>query len=888
MQNLRDRPVRQKITFVIMTIAGVVLLLAFAALFCFQAYTLKQHSAHELAVVGEITAHNCAAAVMFKDEDAAAQILGELRTMPQIVSARLELVDQQRLAFFGAPRDETEIKVAQLKSGFRINGNRILLAQPVMLSGTREGTLYLLADLRAMTSQLLKLYGGIFALVLVASLLLAFVLSSQFLRFVTDPILQLAGTARTIADHNDYSVRANKACGDEVGVLTDAFNQMLAQIQSQDSALRGSEEKLAQAQRIAHLGYWERDLDADRIRWSDETYSIFGLSPEESTIDVDRFQKLIHPEDREMVREAVAKALQGGPRYGTEYRIIRPNGEVRFVHSQGDVVRDGSGQPRRMFGTAQDVTERKHAEEALRKAEQKYRAIFENAIEGIFQTTPEGKYLGVNPALARMYGYDSPEELMASVTDIGQVVYVDPERRNQFKSLIEAQGFVELFEYEVYRKDRSKIWLCENARVVRDATGTILYYEGTVEDITHRKRVEEVERANKAKSEFLSRVSHELRTPLNAIIGFGQLLERQNPTETQRTRIRHIVNAGKHLLGLINEVLDISRIESGRMQLSLEPVCVADALTEALDLMRPLAAERSMQLLTPASFDNSVFVLADRQRFKQVLLNLLTNAVKYTPVSGIVSISHNTNGDENVRILVQDTGPGIPNEKLERLFTPFERLGAEQSNVEGTGLGLALSQRLMQAMGGSIGVESTVGKGSTFWLELPRTKSPLQKRSLHKKNGDGCGARSKVAKRKILYIEDNLSNLTLIEQMLEERPEIELLTAMQGKLGLDLARQHSLDLILLDVHLPDLHGHEVISELKSSETTRNIPVVVISADATTHQINRLVKAGADTYLTKPLDVTEFFRVLDKTIAASNGKSSTTAARSNGHPIEVRS
>jgi CheY-like chemotaxis protein len=270
------------------------------------------------------------------------------------------------------------------------------------------------------------------------------------------------------------------------------------------------------------------------------------------------------------------------------------------------------------------------------------------------------------------------------------------------------------------------------------------------------------------------------------------------------------------------------------------------------------------------------------------LLNLLTNAVKYTPVSGIVSISHNTNGDENVRILVQDTGPGIPNEKLERLFTPFERLGAEQSNVEGTGLGLALSQRLMQAMGGSIGVESTVGKGSTFWLELPRTKSPLQKRSLHKKNGDGCGARSKVAKRKILYIEDNLSNLTLIEQMLEERPEIELLTAMQGKLGLDLARQHSLDLILLDVHLPDLHGHEVISELKSSETTRNIPVVVISADATTHQINRLVKAGADTYLTKPLDVTEFFRVLDKTIAASNGKSSTTAARSNGHPIEVRS
>jgi PAS domain S-box-containing protein len=865
MQNLHDRPIRQKITFVIMMIAGVVLLPAFAALFCFQAYTLKQHSAHELAVVGEITAHNCAAAVMFKDEDAAAQILGGLRTMPQIVGGRLELVDQYRLAFFGAARDEAEIETAQLKSGFRINGDRILLAQPVILSGKREGTLYLLADLHAMTSQLLRLYGGIFSLVLVASLLVAFVLSSQFLRFITDPILRLAGTARTIADHNDYSVRADKACGDEVGVLTDAFNQMLAQIQCQDSALRGSEEKLAQAQRIAHLGYWERDFDADRIRWSDETYSIFGLSPEESIIDVEHFQKLIHPEDREMVIEAVAKALEGGPRYGVEYRIIR-NGEVRFVHSQGDVVRDESGQPRRMFGTAQDITERKHAEEALRKAEQKYRAIFENAIEGIFQTTPEGKYLSVNPALARMYRYDSPEDLM-TVSDIGQVIYVDPERRKEFKRAVEAEGFVKLFEYEVHRKDGSKIWICENARAVRDATGAILYYEGSVEDITHRKHVEEVERANKAKSEFLSRVSHELRTPLNAILGFGQLLERQNPTETQRSRIRHILNAGKHLLRLINEVLDISRIESGRMQLSIEPVCVADALTEALELMRPLASERSIELSTLASFDTSVFVLADRQRFKQALLNLLTNAVKYTPVSGTVSVSHSANGDQNVRILVHDTGPGIPNEKLQRLFTPFERLGAEQSNVEGTGLGLALSQRLMQAMGGSIGVESIGGKGSTFWLELPRTKSPLLKRSVHKKNGDGRGAHSTFASRRILYIEDNLSNLTLIEQILEERPEIELLTAMQGKIGLDLARQHSPDLVLLDVHLPDLDGCEVISELKSSQATRDIPILVISADATASQINRLVTAGANTYLTKPLNVAEFFRVLDKTIAA---------------------
>jgi len=758
MLKLRDRPIRQKITLVIMMIASAVLLLAFAALFCFQAYTLKQHSAHELAVVGEITAHNCAAAVMFKDEDAAAQILGGLRTMPQIVSARLQLADQQQLAFFGTPRDETQIKAARLESGFRIDGDRILLAQPVMASGAREGTLYLLADLHATTSQLLKLYGGIFALVLVASLLVAFILSNQFLHLITTPILRLAGTARTIADHNDYSVRAAKVCGDEVGVLTDAFNQMLAQIQSQDTALRENENKLAQAQAIAHLGYWERDLITDRLMWSSETNRVFGLSPEEDVNNFARFQELIYPEDRDMVMQAIGVALRGGPRYEVEYRVVWPSGEVRFVYSQGDVILDEAGQPRRMFGTVQDVTE--------------------------------------------------------------------------------------------------------------------------------RKLVDEVKRASKAKSEFLSRMSHELRTPLNAILGFGQLLERQKPTEVQRKRVGYILSAGKHLLDLINEVLDISRIEAGRMQLSLEPVCVADALEETLDLMRPLATERSVQLSASADIDAGVHVLADRQRFKQVLVNLLNNAVKYTPFFGGVAVSYHVPGNEKVRVLVSDTGPGIPAEKLARLFTPFERLGAEQSAIEGTGLGLALSQRLMDAMGGSIGVESAVGKGSTFWIELPLAKSPLER---FPRDGTDNGARqpsSEPASRSILYIEDNLSNLALIEQMLAERPGTALLTSMQGKVGLDLARQHTPDLILLDLHLPDLPGWDVLSQLKADSTTRHIPVVVISADATKRQMNRLMSAGAAHYLTKPLDVNKFFQVLDETNGIDSAEQSPAAAISNGEVKEA--
>ncbi|MGI9115034.1 MAG: hypothetical protein DLM52_13255 [Chthoniobacterales bacterium] len=282
MLNLRDRPIRQKITLVIMLISSVVLLLAFAVLFCFQAYTLRQQSAHELAVLGEMTAHNCAATVMFKDEDAAAQILAGLKTMPQIVSARLELTGGQRLAFFGAARDEGEMKAAQSTAGFKADGNRILLAQPVLLNGKREGTLYLLADLHAMTSQLLRLYGAIFALVLAASLLFAFVLSSQFQRFITNPILRLTGTARTVADHHDYSVRAPKHCCDEVGVLTDAFNHMLDQIESQDSALQKAQGELQEQVDALQREITEREQAEEALRISQqkllETSRLAGMA----------------------------------------------------------------------------------------------------------------------------------------------------------------------------------------------------------------------------------------------------------------------------------------------------------------------------------------------------------------------------------------------------------------------------------------------------------------------------------------------------------------------------------------------------------------------------------------------------------------------------------
>jgi CheY-like chemotaxis protein/anti-sigma regulatory factor (Ser/Thr protein kinase) len=280
--------------------------------------------------------------------------------------------------------------------------------------------------------------------------------------------------------------------------------------------------------------------------------------------------------------------------------------------------------------------------------------------------------------------------------------------------------------------------------------------------------------------------------------------------------------------------------------------------------MRPLAAERTIGLATSSPLESSTYVLADRQRLKQVLLNLLSNAVKYTAVSGSVTVAFSDSTKGLTRISVRDNGAGIAVDKLARLFTPFDRLGAEQSTVEGTGLGLALCQRLVQAMHGSIGVNSNLGTGSTFWLELPKAESPLQGLAAQM-NSTASERATEEESRRILYIEDNFSNVTLVEQMLAERPALELMTAMQGRVGLELARQHSPDLILLDLHLPDMPGWQVLAQLKADHLTRTIPVVVISADATVPQVKRLVSAGARAYLTKPLDIGEFFRVLDEAL-----------------------
>jgi PAS domain S-box-containing protein len=477
----------------------------------------------------------------------------------------------------------------------------------------------------------------------------------------------------------------------------------------------------------------------------------------------------------------------------------------------------------------------------------------------------DGYFKRLNPAWERTLGW-TPNELRSRPF----VDFVHPEDRE--RSEAEAARLTtpghEAVEFENrYRcKDGSYRTLLWSATAMPEER--LIY--AIARDSTDRKLAEraaaaareEAERANEAKSEFLSRMSHELRTPLNSVLGFAELLWMDGVTGEQRDYVGQIRKSGRHLLDLINEVLDLSRIEAGQMSMSPEPVQLRAAVVEAVEMIAPEAASRGISLEPDYNEVCDCYVQADQQRLKQVLLNLLSNAVKYNRTDGSVRISCTKGHGGTPSVTVADTGHGIPEERLDRLFSPFDRLGAEHGEEGGTGLGLALSKRLVELMGGRLWAESDVGSGTTFWLELVPAEPPGLAGTRHFSDADAVAAASN-SDLTVLYIEDNVSNFELIKSALARLGGPTLLSAMQGRLGIDLAIQHRPDVVLLDLHLPDMHGKDVLSELKSDPRTSSIPVIVLSADATERQVTRLLDASAYAYVTKPVDVRRFLETVQR-------------------------
>ena len=401
---------------------------------------------------------------------------------------------------------------------------------------------------------------------------------------------------------------------------------------------------------------------------------------------------------------------------------------------------------------------------------------------------------------------------------------------------------------------------------VRERTETlqIEVEERKLAESVAKRAAIEAERANQAKTEFLARMSHELRTPMNAVLGFAQLLRRdQQLPERQRSRAEQIVQSGTHLLELINEILDLARIEAGQLSLSPENINLLPVVDEVLSIVRPLASERRIDLVNALN-ETDFTVYADRTRLRQVLLNLLSNGVKYNRLNGTVTLSVETIDDAKLRISVVDTGNGIPEHRQGDMFQPFNRLGMEDSAIEGTGIGLAVSKRLVEAMHGSIGFKSVAGEGSEFYIDLNLATKPDDPRWTRDRSVGANRIGGNLPAISVLYIEDNPTNMELIRDIFDEGvPNASLQCAEDGPTGIQMARQMRPDLVLLDIHMPDMDGFAVFAQLRQAPETKDTIIVALSADAMPRDIEKAMDAGFDHYLTKPLDVEELIRVIDR-------------------------
>lgn len=550
-------------------------------------------------------------------------------------------------------------------------------------------------------------------------------------------------------------------------------------------------------------------------------------------------------------------------------RNYRKNGEPFWNELVIDPIRDEAGQLTHFIGIAEDISERMEIEESLRR----FRAALDSSADAIYLVDMQTmRFVDANRPGWEALGY-TPEELFGMGPADIQPMDASPDLVAMFEHASNDAGEGSVIQTIHQRKDGTQFPVEVSLRPIQSSEGALMI--AVVHNISARKKAEErllqaklaAEQANQAKTDFLSNMSHELRTPLNVILGFAQLLQmKQGIDDGVQENVREIIKAGRHLLELINEVLDLARIEAGRISLHTEPVRCLEIVDECVGLMQPLAKQRGIELrIDVDDLNQSDRVLADAVRLKQVVLNLLSNAIKYNRPEGAVTLKVSPGAQDRICWSVVDTGLGIPAERQAEVFQPFSRLGMERAGVEGTGIGLVISKRLIEAMGGQVGFESEAQVGSRFWVELPQAKvqgdqavvqawgwEPSQ--AFERAGHEGHGV--------VLYIEDNPANLKVIERMVKGRPQLLLITAHTPKLGLEFAIAHRPGLILLDINMPVMDGFEVLRRLKANPVTAQIPVVAVTAAVMPREVERARQAGFHDYLTKPVEIRRLYGVLD--------------------------
>jgi PAS domain S-box-containing protein len=588
-------------------------------------------------------------------------------------------------------------------------------------------------------------------------------------------------------------------------------------------------------------------------------------------------------------------------RFEEEGWRLRKDGSMFWANVQLTAIRDQTGKARGFAKMTRDLTARVEAAAVQKLLDQRLsdqqlytRSLIESNTDALITTDPSGSITDVNQQMEALTGC-TREQLIGTPF---REYFTDPARASEGVELVLRVNKVNDYELTAQSRTGAETLVSLNATTFYDGNGVLQGVFGAARDVTERKRLDQVlqdknveleragaaaEKANQAKSDFLSSMSHELRSPLNAVLGFAQLINSDTPppTESQKASVDQILHAGWYLLELINEILDLAQIESGKMALSVEPTSLAEVIAECQAMIEPQAQKRGIRMSFP-KFEEPRFVDADRTRLKQVLVNLLSNAIKYNRPNGTVQVDCSESSADQLRVRVRDTGEGLPPSMVMQLFQPFNRLGRENTGEEGTGIGLVTSKRLVELMGGAIGVESTVGQGSAFWFDLRRAGAPQFHPDAQKVLAAAPAANDSSAPlRTLLYVEDNPANLKLVEQLIARRPDMRLLTAIEGHQGVQLARAHQPEVILMDINLPGISGIEALMILRGDPTTAHIPVVALSANAMPRDIERGLQAGFFRYLTKPIRVDEFMDTLDATLEFAQEKAAARAAVAAG-------
>jgi PAS domain S-box-containing protein len=603
----------------------------------------------------------------------------------------------------------------------------------------------------------------------------------------------------------------------------------------------------------------------------------------------------ITPADISDPREVIARAqalsdeLDTPITPGFEALVFKASRGIEDIYELTYIRKDGSRFPAIVSVTAlrdaqetiigylligTDNSARKRIEEQLRWTEESFRLMVESVTDyAIVMLDPKGCVVSWNAGAQRIIGYSAEEIVEEHLSRFYLDADVESGKPQRDLDVATAEGRCQDEGWRT-RKDGSRFWANVVTTAIRDQAGTLRGFAKLTRDLTARRQVEAdltnakaaAETANLAKSDFLSGMSHELRTPLNAILGFGQLMESDSPppSPAQKASIEQILHAGWYLLDLINEILDLAMIESGKLSLSSEPMSLREVMQECKTMIEPQATKRGIHMTFP-EFDEPYFIDADRTRVKQILINLFSNAIKYNEEGGTVVVGCTATTRNRVRVTVTDSGAGLPPDKLAQLFQPFNRLG-QQANIEGTGIGLVVTKRLVELMGGAIGVKSTVGKGSVFWFELVSTAAPGLPVEVKTPTSLDPGSPGDELLRTLLYVEDNPANLQLVEQLIARRPGMRLLAAADADTGVEIARTRQPDVILMDINLPGISGIEALAILRRDPTTASIPVVALSANAIPRDIEKGLEAGFCRYLTKPIKVHEFMDALDEALA----------------------